>query len=913
MIRTLVLLGATALCCSAALTITPATLPNATVGVAYQVDVDATGGSGDYHWTAVGSLPTGLTLADFSSAADRVGRISGTPTTAGSFTFTIVGADQVPGGASSTKQYTIVVQAASGPLLKLSATALSFDGFIKGDAVGPQAVGILPTGTSTVAYSVTIDDGSGGAAPAWVVAGPLTGTAPGRLLVSADPSAIATAGTLRARLRVLAAQTTTPLDITITFNVTTAPSQVDLFPTVLRFASRVTNPGNQSQPVLLRNSGGTAPIPFHTDTLNHSPWLSVSPVAGTIAPNSPAVVTVTVNTNALPGTPNGYRDSVHITFPGGARDVNVILFVGPDGPILQLSNTSFRFRVPQGGRGPVRFLSIEDTGSATSQVNWSASITGTPVLTTVVSSGTAMPGAPSNLTLSPTVGAAALSPNAYYNLITVSDPNARNSPQFAVIIVEVVDASQGGEPEFIPSGATAPALTLVGVAGGPPLVISTNLILEAVPAPTFIVTANANDGGKWLSVKTTATPIASLVQVTIIATPPSGNISTSPKIGINTGEIDVLINGAQRSIPVTFIVLSVGATPEPERGLIGCNPSSVAVTPGQALPSLFSVPAGWPATLTAVLNDNCGQTISGSAGSIVARFDNGDPPLTLTDPAGIGVYTADWTPIFPQANVSITFNAGSGALQPGSAVVVGGVNANKFAPPQLFDNGTVNNTNPLGGALLAPGTVASAYGKGLATSTVSPGVIPLVTTFNGTTLNVGGRAAPLYFLSDGQLNIQIPPELAANQQYAVAVQVNNAFAVLPNGIALIPATPGVSSFADGHIIAQHADFTLIDAAHPAKPGEPIVTYLSGMGLTTPFVAAGQPASATSLTPANILPAVAVDGQGAELFYSGLTPSGIGLFQINFAVPATAKTGDLNVVVMQNGIIANITKLPVAAN
>src|ERR1041385_284389 len=123
MTRTLFLFAASAAICSAALTLTPAALPNATVGVAYQVDIDATGGSGDYHWTVIsGSLPPGLTLADFSSAADRLGRISGNPTTAGSFTFTILGADQVPGGQVGTKQYTIVVQAASGAPLKVSTT-----------------------------------------------------------------------------------------------------------------------------------------------------------------------------------------------------------------------------------------------------------------------------------------------------------------------------------------------------------------------------------------------------------------------------------------------------------------------------------------------------------------------------------------------------------------------------------------------------------------------------------------------------------------------------------------------------------------------------------------------------------------------------------------------------------------------
>ena len=100
---------------------------------------------------------------------------------------------------------------------------------------------------------------------------------------------------------------------------------------------------------------------------------------------------------------------------------------------------------------------------------------------------------------------------------------------------------------------------------------------------------------------------------------------------------------------------------------------------------------------------------------------------------------------------------------------------------------------------------------------------------------------------------------------------------------------------------------------PAKPGEAIVTYLSGMGVTNPVVASGQTAPLTVLLPAVIQPTVTVDGQPAAIAFAGLTPGGIGLFQINFTVPAGARAGDLDVVIVQNGIKANVTKLPVAAN
>lgn len=62
-----------------ALTITSGSPPAGEVGVAYSFQFTATGGSGSYNWSVVsGALPAGLTL-------NASGLLSGTPTTAGTF------------------------------------------------------------------------------------------------------------------------------------------------------------------------------------------------------------------------------------------------------------------------------------------------------------------------------------------------------------------------------------------------------------------------------------------------------------------------------------------------------------------------------------------------------------------------------------------------------------------------------------------------------------------------------------------------------------------------------------------------------------------------------------------------------------------------------------------------------------
>ena len=227
----------------------------------------------------------------------------------------------------------------------------------------------------------------------------------------------------------------------------------------------------------------------------------------------------------------------------------------------------------------------------------------------------------------------------------------------------------------------------------------------------------------------------------------------------------------------------------------------------------------------------------------------------------------------------------------------------------LARNGLLHNSNPVVGGPLAPGTISQVYGSGLAATTVSPGVLPLVTSFNNTFVVIGGISAPLYFLSDGQLNVQIPYELAPNQQYAAIVSANGAITV-PDQIDVVPAVPGVVAFGDGTIIAQHGlDFSLVDAAHPAKPGEFLIMYLAGMGATNPSVASG---AVSPLAPTTVQPTVTVDGQAVTAMpYAGLTPGLVGLYQINFQVPANARSGDLTVLVTQNGITANATKLRVS--
>jgi uncharacterized protein (TIGR03437 family) len=225
------------------------------------------------------------------------------------------------------------------------------------------------------------------------------------------------------------------------------------------------------------------------------------------------------------------------------------------------------------------------------------------------------------------------------------------------------------------------------------------------------------------------------------------------------------------------------------------------------------------------------------------------------------------------------------------------------------------------GAPLAPGTIAQVYGTGLGSTGISTGAAPLPTDFNNTYALVGAHQAPLYFLSSGQINILIPYELTTTQQMPIVLSVNNAL-TLPLTLNIVPAAPGVLSQDDGptppsvqngaHIIAQHSsDFSLVSSASPAKPGEYLVMYLVGMGATDPSVASGQATPNSPLSNVVAEPTVTVGGQSSTVAFAGLTPGFVGLYQINFQVPSSASSGELQVIVTQNGVAANPTLLPVS--
>jgi uncharacterized protein (TIGR03437 family) len=899
---------------------TQSPLPPGLVGVAYSEMIAATGGAPPYVFHISGNPPW-LTLTSD-------GILSGTPPQAGTLNLNIGVSDSL--GAETVSPFQVTFTAAVSQLMVGPAT-LTFNADLNGPVPPPQAISIVPATAATLpaTFNVTVDNGqNGGAAPAWIAVNPASGTAPASLVVSVNQNNLA-AGNYPARIQVLD-MNGLATSVAVMLNVASANQQLTVAPAILNVTARSAAPGTMVENLVL-SSLGAGVLSFTTSVVNSSAWITgVTSSSSTTTQNQPVFVQVQLNTNGLPV--GAYHDAIKISSSAGSIQIPVSVFVASTGPAMALDTAGVLFQaVAGGGSTATSTVEILNIGDPNSTVNWEATlVTGSNWLNLVSSSGTATGATPGALVLGLAANATQLTPGPYYAIVKIADTNSMNSPQYVTAVLNLEPSSAAPSPDLAPAG-----LFFTTPDGSAPAAQQVQVNTSSASAVNFNVAATTLDNGTWLN----ATPSSGTASGQNAG---SISVSVDPTFlnpGIYSGDVTVSIGSLVESVNVTFAV-QPGASSglmsrRPSRTLIsrssvspsqmssskpqvaGCSPTLLAITE-TGLANNFAVPASWPATLIVQLNDNCAAPVT--SGSVIASFSNGDAPLNLIGDS-LGNYSATWQPGKVNANLVVTLNATAGNLQPAQAKLYGGIAPNQTPPPTLYLNGTVNNLNPVGGAALAPGTIAQVYGTGLATSLVTTGAAPLPSLFDNTYALVGSTAAPLYALSSGQIDIEIPNEATATQQLPLVLSVNNAL-TLPQMLDIVPAAPGVLSYNDGptppyvqngaHLVAQHsADFSLVSSSSPAKPGEYLVMYLVGLGATNPSVASGAATPPSPYHPVTLQPTVTVGGQSANVAFAGLSPYFVGLYQINLQVPASATAGELTVDVTQNGVAANPTLLPVA--
>jgi uncharacterized protein (TIGR03437 family) len=230
-------------------------------------------------------------------------------------------------------------------------------------------------------------------------------------------------------------------------------------------------------------------------------------------------------------------------------------------------------------------------------------------------------------------------------------------------------------------------------------------------------------------------------------------------------------------------------------------------------------------------------------------------------------------------------------------------------PPVLRASGIVNSASFAQG-LVRPGGLATVFVSGIPglQGVVQAAGLPLPSELAGVSVTVGVLTAPLLAVADmpgvgQQINLQVPSELPGDITAAdIVVRVGHPSPARPDDIFASQsqvswATMGTGVFtADGHTgIFQHADYSLVTSSNPARRGEPLVLYATGLGAVTPAVASGTAAPVSPLSYVQQVPELSVDGNVAQVLFAGLTPTLAGLYQMNFVVPQQARSGSVEVV------------------
>ena len=217
--------------------------------------------------------------------------------------------------------------------------------------------------------------------------------------------------------------------------------------------------------------------------------------------------------------------------------------------------------------------------------------------------------------------------------------------------------------------------------------------------------------------------------------------------------------------------------------------------------------------------------------------------------------------------------------------------------PQPRLSALVNAANFQPGPV-APGSLISIFGSGLAPAAVSTLASPSLRKAAGVSLSINGLPCPLLFVGSNQINAQVPFEVASGPATAILRLPNMPPAAID--LAIAPAAPGIFMNGANHVAARNADGSPNNPDNPAKAGSLISLYLTGQGAVAPPVATGSPAPASPPVRA-VYPVVTFIGEwAAQIVSAGLSPGSIGVFQVTVRVPSMA-TGTYHLVVKVNGV------------
>lgn len=391
---------------------------------------------------------------------------------------------------------------------------------------------------------------------------------------------------------------------------------------------------------------------------------------------------------------------------------------------------------------------------------------------------------------------------------------------------------------------------------------------------------------------TAAGQLVATGQVTYNYSGPKFTTVTGPNPGTHISAQFVLT-----SSPVTLanFVFAGGYTDiclEGSSSILGSNP--LGLTCSTTPPNL----ASWQ------ISDGVNTITSGSGGVLTSLSFVTDPTAALI---AWNFVAQEGTAVLQTANTSgfnVEPSSRDSSTINGSQSFGGGDgtwSATYSVPPPSLFGGT-------GYGLAAPGGIATIFGAFAGFPTGQPqSAGPLPTSLDGVQITIDGVAAPLYYVSPNQINIQVPWQttgqyiggccestLTISGPFSIGVSEVSALVrmppqICPSNVGCFDQSqpePGIFEMNPQHqAAALDANSHLIGPTNPTSAGSIIQIYCTGLGPVTAPQMDGVPAPLDEPVYTTSTPDVFIGFTRAQVLFAGLAPGSVGLYQINAVVPS----------------------------
>jgi len=232
-----------------------------------------------------------------------------------------------------------------------------------------------------------------------------------------------------------------------------------------------------------------------------------------------------------------------------------------------------------------------------------------------------------------------------------------------------------------------------------------------------------------------------------------------------------------------------------------------------------------------------------------------------------------------------------------------------LGPPAIGPN-TIVSTSSLESGAVSPGDQVSLIGVNLGPSVGirADATQNLPTSLGQTSVTFDGIAAPLYYVSNNLVAVQVPVNLSPGSTTHIQVKAasgSSAVVTLP----VVSAQPGIFTYeAGGRGQAKatnqdgslNGDGSINGSDKPTARGSTIQVLATGLGPLNPVIPQGTPAPGDQSS-STVLPVSAtIGGRQATVGYAGAAPGKVGVYQVRLTVPFLVPSGPARLTLSVDG-------------